>query len=240
VNRIGSVRDREQIVAGAMMIMGPFVLLVAAALHPAHSVSAESWLEAAESGRLRFYIAHVLFLVAAVLLVPALLGLARRVRGSEPTLAAIAAPLSMIGLFGWAGLIGADLVTWQAAGSSLDQSEMLALLDRVSTNPGVLIPLSLLLIGLSTGVSLLALGLYRAHLAPAPVAALIPLGAAGFGAGIPVTAVAISGAACLLAGFGYVGLGTLRDGLARQRSPKPRPILADDTTRASEAPSTAP
>jgi hypothetical protein len=102
------------------MLAAPILLLIASLIHPPHAGSAESWLHAAESGPTRFYLAHLLFLGAAALLVPATLGLGRLAHPTQTTLTALGVGITLLGILGIGALVGSDFVVWKMADPSAD------------------------------------------------------------------------------------------------------------------------
>jgi hypothetical protein len=74
----------ERIGFGICMVVAPIFMLGAAFLHPAHGIEGTQYYHAADDYSPRFYVAHTLFFLAAVLFVPAIVGLARLVHARHP------------------------------------------------------------------------------------------------------------------------------------------------------------
>jgi hypothetical protein len=75
----------ERIGFGVLMIAAPLVMLAAALLHPPHGIqNAAGYYHASHDHSARFYVAHTCFFLAAVLFVPAVVGLARLVHPGHP------------------------------------------------------------------------------------------------------------------------------------------------------------
>lgn len=188
-------------IAAISATMGPLLLIGAAIVHHPHSGGAASWLAAAEAGRTGFYLAHLTFLIAIVLTLPAMVELGRRVSIHTPTLAIWGTGLAVIGGIGIAALVGQDLVVWQMASPSHDQASMLALLDDVAENAAILAPLFALASGVVIGPALLAAALARARDIPWTAAVLIATGPALLFAGLNVKPLMIAGGTFLLVGL---------------------------------------
>jgi hypothetical protein len=189
----------------AIAILGaPAALLLAAVLHPPHGASAESWLAASSTGGVRFYLAHLLFLVGAVLLVPAARGMAAALPAERAHRGGLAATLTALGALGIANLVGMDFLVWRMANGGADQSEMLVVLRDIATNPAVMGP-AFALTGLGgLGVALLATELRRAGVIATVPAALIAAGPLLYFA-LPLKPLSVVGALLLLAGMCSVG-----------------------------------
>jgi hypothetical protein len=113
--------------------------------------------------------AALIFMVSAVLTVPAVFGLLRLARGRGSIATQLGAALVVIGAFGHMGF-----AVWQMmlakVPTDTDSAAMIAFLDRTAVVTNVLLPM---LIAIAAGLVLLAFGLYRARFAPAWVPAVI-------------------------------------------------------------------
>jgi hypothetical protein len=188
-------------------VVGPAALVVATVVHPPHGGDAESWFGAAVGNPTRFYLAHILFLVGTLLLLPAVFTLFLRLALWRPRLAVLGAGLSVAGGFGVASLVGIDLVVWQMARPHPVPGDMLALLQAVSGEPGVVLPLYGLTGTLGLGFALLLGGLERAGVVPRACTAITVGGFGLWAAGLPVAPLAIAGTVLLLIGLARAGLG---------------------------------
>lgn len=108
-------------------------------------------------------VSALVFIVSAILTVPAVGGLVHLVRGRGATLAHVGGALVVLGGFGHMGY-----ATWQLMLSQIprapDQAELVAFLDRQQT---VMTPVLLpLLFAIAVGVLLLAIALRRARFVP--------------------------------------------------------------------------
>jgi hypothetical protein len=182
------------------LVASPAAFLVAAVLHPPHGADAESWLASATVGGTRFYIAHLLFLVGAVALVPAAWEMARRLAGGGAGRGPLAAILTTLGALGLATLVGMDFLVWLLAESAFGRRELLAFLDDALANPALTVPAGGLL-GLGVaGIVMFAIELHRTRLVGPPAAIQIAVGALLLFL-LPLKPVSIIGGCLLLAGL---------------------------------------
>ena len=197
------------------LVASPAAFLLAAVIHPPHAGDAGSWLDAASTGGGRFYLAHLLFLVGAVALVPAAWGMADLLAKSGVRRGRLAAILVGLGALGLVNLVGMDFLVWRLAESSIERSEMLAFLEDAVTNPAVIGPASALLGLLIAGNVLFAADLHRAKLIGAAPAALLATGPLLYFV-LPVKPVSVTGAVFLL-----VGLTSVARACAEDHAPAP-------------------
>jgi len=182
------------------LVASPAAFLAGAILHPPHAADAESWLSSATAGATRFYLAHLLFLVGAVALVPAAWEMAHGLDSRGARTGRLAAILTTAGALGLATLVGMDFLVWRLARSTLGQQQMLGLLDDAASNPAVMAPAGVLL-GLGVaGILLLAIELRRAALVAPPAATLIGTGPLLLFV-LPLKPVSMLGGCLLLAGL---------------------------------------
>ena len=96
-----SYGDVERIGFGILMIGAPILMLGAAALHPDHGIQdGPEYYHAAHDHTSTFYVSHTLFFLAAVLFVPAVVGLSRLVHPAHPKAAFWGCVLSLMGFVG--------------------------------------------------------------------------------------------------------------------------------------------
>jgi hypothetical protein len=176
------------------------VLLPAAVLHPPHDASAQSWLAAAATGDVRFYLAHLLFLVGVVLLVPAVRAMAAALPAERAHRGRLAVTFTTLGALGIANLVGMDFLVWRMASGAGDQAEMLAVLQDAATNPAVMGPAVALAGMLALGFALLGVELWRAGVTATAPAALIA-GAPLLFFALPLKPLSVAGGVLGLAGM---------------------------------------
>lgn len=182
------------------LVASSAAFLLAAVIHPPHAGDAESWLTAAEVGGARFYVAHLLFLIGAVALIPAAWGMAELLASRGAVRGRLAAILTGIGALGLVNLVGMDFLVWRLAESRIARSEMLAFLEEAAISPAVMGPAAALLVLLVAGIALFAMELHRAKVIGAAPAALIATGPVLYFA-LPVKPVSLVGAVFLLVGL---------------------------------------
>jgi hypothetical protein len=206
---------------GYALVAAAVLLLTAAAINKERGWSAHAWFGAAAEYRGRFYAAHVFLLACGVLLLLGMLGLARLTLPRQPTATALASALILLGFLGGVAMVGMDLVVWLFAGSSLEPGRIVEVLDGVKSNPGVVIPLAGLLLGLAAGPGLLARTLYREHLVSGGTALLLAVGVTGGILSFPVPGLRLLGATCLLASAARIGVGLIANHPGRD---EPQPM----------------
>lgn len=139
---------------------------------------------------------YAFLFVGAILMVPAALGLMHMLREREVAFGHLGGGLSLIGLLGMAGLVGMDV------GGSTD------VVDRVHHLSGVATWMFVASICLGVGVTLLGMGVFRAHAVPSWAAACLMTGGIAFVVALLADSagIAIAASAAMLAGLGAAGL----------------------------------
>jgi hypothetical protein len=133
-----------------------------------------------------FLYTFALDMLYAILLVPALLGVAGLPRGRGAALTYVGAGLALFGNLGHTFIGAIDLVARNMAVPAADRGQMLALLNRLSDDAAAIIVLPMML-AFVVGSVLTAAGLWRARLIPVwPVTLMLAAGALDFlGLGTP-------------------------------------------------------
>jgi hypothetical protein len=203
----------ERIGFGLLMIGAPILMLGAAFIHPPHGIeSGPEYYRAAHDHTTRFYISHSLFIFAAVLFVPAVVGLARLVHPSHPKAAFWGCVLSLMGFVGYGAMDGMDYMTWVAGNpdNGLDPTTMQNYIDAAINSTAIIAPVMLIFFLLPIGLSVFAVGLHRAGILPIWLAVLMPIGMVGVAASLEYPIPLVISALFLLASFGTVGVRPLR------------------------------
>ena len=193
---------------GAALIALPLLLLAAAVVHPAHRTW-DTAVAVAASHRERWYLGHLLVLLAMTLLALAVVELGRTLPEPRGRLEVVGAGLTLMGAIGVGALAGVELVVWEMGHGSLDRAEMGALGERMADSLLLIVPLFALLGGLALGLCMLGLALERSAVGPPRGALVGGIALATAIVGFPLPAVAIPAAVCALAGLGSVGLAML-------------------------------
>jgi hypothetical protein len=146
------------------MIMSPLLQLIAFTIVPDLPEDSGAFLAAVAANRTTHFATLVLYLLSAILLVPALAGLMHILRHRGVVLGHIGAGFLLLGIFGRVGLVFVLLVALEMASPEANQGEMIALWDRIDV--GIYPVLSVMLMAFYMGAILLFIGLYRARIAP--------------------------------------------------------------------------
>lgn len=209
---LSDAHHSRKMLAGACMVVAPFVLLVAMVIHPASDMDEATQVATIADNLDAWYVAHLLAFVAIMLMVPALLGLMHMLRERQVALGHVGGGLALVGLLAFTGLVAMELVLWQMAGAG-NTAETVALLERLNETAGIVIPFVLLSFGFALGMACLAVGLYRARAVQSWMAVFVAVGAIlfGFAVATAMNWLAIVAAAFLLVGLGAIGRMVLRE-----------------------------
>jgi hypothetical protein len=209
---LSDAHHSRKMVAGACMVVAPFVLLVAMVVHPASDMDEATQVATIADNLDAWYVAHLLAFVSIVLVVPAVLGLMHMLRERQVALGHVGGGLAILGLLALTGLVAMELVLWQMAGAG-NTAETVALLERLNETAGIVIPFVLLSFGFSLGMATLAVGLYRARAVQSWMAVFVAVGAIlfGFAVATAMNWLAIVAAAFLVVGLGAIGRLVLRE-----------------------------
>lgn len=209
---LSDAHHSRKMLAGACMVVAPFVLLVAMVIHPTSDMDEATQVATIADNLDAWYVAHLLAFVAIMLMVPALLGLMHMLRERQVALGHVGGGLALVGLLAFTGLVAMELVLWQMAGAG-NTAETVALLERLNETAGIVIPFVLLSFGFALGVACLAVGLYRARAVQSWMAVFVAVGAIlfGFAVATAMNWLAIVAAAFLVVGLGAIGRMVLRE-----------------------------
>jgi hypothetical protein len=194
------------------MVVAPIVLLVATVIHPASDMDEAAQVATIADNLDAWYVAHLLALIAIVVMVPAVLGLMHMLREREVAFGHVGGALTMLGLLAFTGIVAMELVMWQMAAGG-NTREAVALLERLNETAGIVIPFVAVSFGFALGVACLAIGLYRARAVQSWMAISVAAGAILFGVAIgsAMNWLAIVAAAFLVVGLGAIGRMVLRE-----------------------------
>jgi len=151
---------------GAALVLGPVLLLAGAVTHPREVSDSGEQLQIAAGALNRWYLAHLLYVAATAVFVPAVLSLGRRLRPHAPRLELWGTGLAVVGLFSTAGLVSIEgFGGWQLAQVS-DREAATVAFDHFTHSAGIVIPFAFVGLALSVGLLILAVGLGRTAAAP--------------------------------------------------------------------------
>jgi hypothetical protein len=175
-----SYAHTERVVFAIFMIVAPLIVLAATIIHPPHGVRVTSGSEyygAAHDHTTQFYVAHTLFFLGGVTMLPAVIGLTRLVRRTHPKEALWGLVLSAMGFVSWGAFDGMDFMTYVAGSEkNLNTSMMQSYIDDALANTAVTIPTGLVFLTLVTGLVVTCVGLHRAGILNFFLALLLPIG----------------------------------------------------------------
>jgi hypothetical protein len=144
-----------------MLVLAPLTALAAALVHPPETADATHQLAITAASLNRWYLAHLLYLIAFALFVPAVLSLGRRLRDTAPGLELWGTALAVVGLFSSAGIVAVEgFGGWQLA-QAADRAGAADTLSRIGHSAGIVIPLGIVGLTFSAGLIVLAVGLHR-------------------------------------------------------------------------------
>ena len=211
--KIWDADNFRRTVAGLCLIAAPLAMLASEV--SLHLVSPENPLDTGRQLAIiaenpgTWQLAVLLGLLAAILFVPAVLGMIHLLRGRGVVLGHIGGGLALIGALGYAGhqalLSAFGEVAKAGPALGLDLGLMVKITERMEDSiVGAIIVLLMWLLGLLLGLILLSVGLYRARFVPIWVVACPTLAFAS--AFLPVTSDLSKFASV---GFLVIGLGTI-------------------------------
>lgn len=202
----------NRLIAGACMVIAPFLLLASAIVMPSLSKNEATQLATIASHPGRWYTSGLLLLLALVLAVPAVLGIAHILRERQLWLSTFGAATALIGILASVGAVAIGLVAWQMTKVGAPIS-MTLLFQRLHNSAGIWIPFALCALGVPLGFLLLSGGMAMINAVNPGIAFLIAAGGICATIGYPLasTALVLIGAAALCIGLGVTGAMVLRE-----------------------------
>jgi hypothetical protein len=207
VLRLSDERNFARTLAGLSLIVAPLLLLLAILIGPDLSGDADERLAEIADNEARYVASGYLFLVAAWVFVPGLIGLWRLFRGPRVTLGQIGSGLVLLGVITTIAFFGFGAYEYEAAQPDLDAAQMAQLADNVDES-GVTTPLFIVtfILGIGIGSLIVAWSLWRRQVVPPWAPAAIVAGTILGAFSEDSLALGAIGFALLLVGFGWVGL----------------------------------
>ena len=216
--KIWDAANFRRTLAGLCLIAAPLAILASeVSLHlvtPKNPLDTGQQLAIIAENPGTWQLAILLGLLAAILFVPAILGMVHLLRGRGVVLGHIGGGLALIGVLGLAGhqalLSAFGEIAKAGTALGLDQGLMVKVTERMEDSViGAIIVLLMWLLGLFFGLILLSIGLYRARFVPiwvvaCPILALVS-------AFLPFTSDVpkLISVGFLIAGLGAIGLKVL-------------------------------
>ena len=158
--------------AALSLIAAPPLGLAATQVWPDNPADPAARLGVIAASSDRYLAGNLITLLVIVLFVPAVLALVRVLRARRTRLSRVGSALAALGIVGWSGTTAISAVELEMAKGG-DRAAMVALADRIQSSvvPGVF--LVMFLLGLFIALLVLAIGLWRAGVAPAWVPAAV-------------------------------------------------------------------
>ena len=202
----------RKMVAGASMVFGPLLLLVAFVASPRLETEAAAQLRVAAEHVDRFYLVNLLAMIGVALLVPAVLGLMHMVRERRPVHGAVGGGLTVLGLLATMASFGIAFAIWQMADDGVQAADV-TLLDSIIDSAGIMIPITIVGFVGCLGFVVLMLGMYRGQVVDWWMALCAATGVVLINIAFPagVLALAIVGSALLVVGLGAIGVMVVRE-----------------------------
>jgi len=158
------------------MVAGPALLLAGFAIHPSDTGSSAKVLKTISDHHAEWAAAHVLLFAAAVLLIPAVLSLARLVTLRERRVATIASGLLVFAAVGLGGAAAFEQLMGVAAQLSGDAPAMARLLDAAQESIAFQGTMLLPQLAVALGFPAMAWALGRSKTVPAWAATIMAIG----------------------------------------------------------------
>lgn len=209
--------DRRRRLGSVAQVSGPVLLLAGALTHPREVADAGEQLAIVAGGLHRWYLAHLLYVMATVVLVPAVLALGQRLRDGAPRMELWGTGLAVTGLFSTECLVAVERLRRLAAGPDRRSAcghPGLPPLDHQRRDRR---PFAIVGLALSAGLVVLAAGLALTSAAAPWICWTLGGGAVLLAAGLagafhPAFLAGVVGIAVALAGAGLADLGVAPSG----------------------------
>jgi hypothetical protein len=186
----------------ACLVAGPVLLAVGTLVTPATPTELAPYLATVQDHALRMQVGAVLFTLGHLLLVPAVLELARTAPGR---LSRVAGALAGAGAVLFGGL-GFTRLYEVAVATTLSPARAVEAVEAFNTAPAAGLLILPGLLGTTVGTILLVVGYWRAGRLPGWVPALVLAGFVGVSTGGDGTVLGAAGSLLLTAAFGRVAL----------------------------------
>jgi hypothetical protein len=179
--KLSDSRNFGRTFAGISLIAASLLFLLATAIDPAWADDTGEYLNEVAADKGLYLLAGILNLIAALLLIPGLLGVIHLLRRRRVTVGQIGAALVMIGAVAIASTYVISVIEIVGTGDELDRGQIVTLLDEAEESAEAAPIFVMLLLGLVLGSILLAIGLWRQRAVPIWVPVVLVLSSvAGF------------------------------------------------------------
>jgi hypothetical protein len=210
--KIWDAHNFRRTLTGLSLIAAPLVYLVAIVALPDLPDDPTAMLAAIAANRERTVVAALLLMLSSVLFLPAFVGLIHLLRDRGVVLGHLGGGLALLGALGHIAVATHWLVYVQMTMGGADQTQMVALMNRIEGDPAWL-PITPTLAGIDIGFLLLGIGLWRARVVPRWAAAgivlaivLFIIGVVIIDGGTIIVVVVLAGLAISLGAIGWTVL----------------------------------
>ena len=196
-------------VCGVCMVAAPLALFGSDLLWPVTHTKPADVLRDATGATGRVYASTLLCITGMCLLAGAVVGVAHLLHERRPGMAFIGGAIAMVGIVSVSALVGwQGLFLSEAVKSGRDRAALTSLLDDMNDR---MLPIGIASLLIGIGLVVLAVGLFRAHVAPTWAAICVGVAGVAIDIGQPATLkpVIFASEVLLFAGLGAVGLAVL-------------------------------
>jgi hypothetical protein len=176
--RFSDARNFGRTLTGLALIVGPVLMLVSGIIGPdTDNDNKLKELNSVAAHKSAYIWSSVLFLLGALVLLAASVGIIHLFRGRRVTLGQIAGSLLLLGSAATTAFYAFTIVEYEMVNQpGLDRAQMAKFLDKANNTASGLPLFILFIVGIILGLILLAIAAWRAKLIPIWAAALIFLG----------------------------------------------------------------
>jgi len=200
------------------LVAAPLAGLATTVIWPQTPLDIAERLEVLAGTAGRTQLAHLLNLLTILLFVPALAGMHRLLQPHRPRAAAIGAGLVAAGLVGWSGVLALGSAELQLA-RTVSGNAAVSAAESLHVSPVAVAMTAMFLLCTFSGLIVLTVALWRAHLVPGWVPAAVVAAVAGDIIASTVTAVVVTVWVLLAVAFTAVARARVRVAVADAASP---------------------
>ena len=212
----------RRIAVGVALIAGPLLFVIGDALSSAWADESAVYYNELVENPSREAASGAAYVFGMTLMVPALIGIARLIRGRGVVLANIALVLGVLGFGVFPALAGGALYE-AAVVEVIAQADYVAITDELEESVWAVIVLAVALLGALLSLILIAIAIGRSGLAPWWVSGVLIVSALLVAAGGSSQALNLASSALLLVALGYLALRVFSMSDAEWEHPAPDP-----------------